>query len=129
MPRLLLDTHAFLWFVTEYPKLSAAAQRMIAAGSNEPLLSAACVWEIVIKVSIGRLLIPGPLDSFIPEQLSTNRIALLPIELKHLLEIARLPLHHRDPFDRLVIAQAVVEGIPIVSADPAFDQYPIERIW
>ena len=68
-------------------------------------------------------------DSFIPEQLSTNRIVLLPIELKHLLEIARLPLHHRDPFDRLLIAQAVVEGIPIVSADPAFDQYPIERIW
>ena len=129
MPRLLLDTHAFLWFVTEDPKLSAAAQRMIAAGSNEPLLSAACVWEIVIKVSIGRLPIPGPLDSFIPEQLSTNRIALLPIELKHLLEIARLPLHHRDPFDRLLIAQAVVEGIPIVSADPAFDRYPIERIW
>ena len=129
MPRLLLDTHAFLWFVTEDPKLSATAQHMIAAGSNEPLLSAACVWEIVIKVSIGRLPIPGPLDSFIPEQLSTNRIVLLPIELKHLLEIARLPLHHRDPFDRLLIAQAVVEGIPIVSADPAFDQYPIERIW
>ena len=129
MPRLLLDTHAFLWFVTEDPKLSAPAQRIIAAGSNEPLLSAACVWEIVIKVSIGRLPIPGPLDSFIPEHLSTNRIALLPIELRHLFELARLPLHHRDPFDRLLIAQAVVEGIPIVSADPAFDQYPIERIW
>jgi len=129
MPRLLLDTHAFLWFVTEDPKLSGPAQRTIAAGGNEPLLSAACVWEIVIKVSVGRLPIPAPLDSFIPEQLSINRIALLPIELRNLFEIARLPLHHRDPFDRLLIAQALVESIPIISADPAFDQYPIERIW
>lgn len=129
MPRVLLDTHSFLWFVTEDRKLSAVAQRVIAEGGNEPILSAACVWEIGIKVSIGRLPIPEPLDSFIPEQLRINRISLLPIELRHIFEMTRLPLHHRDPFDRLLIAQALVEGLPVVSADPAFDNYPIQRLW
>ena len=129
MPRVLLDTHSFLWFVTEDPKLSAAAERIIAEGGNEPILSAACVWEIAIKVSIGRLPIPAPLDSFIPEQLRINRISLLPIELRHLFEIPRMPLHHRDPYDRLLIAQAIVEGLPVLTADPAFDKYPIQRLW
>jgi PIN domain nuclease of toxin-antitoxin system len=129
MQRVLLDTHSFLWFVTEDPKLSAVAQRVIAEGGNEPILSVACVWEIAIKVSIGRLPIPAPLDSFIPEQLRINRISLLPIELKHLFEVTRIPLHHRDPFDRMIIAQAIVEGLPVLSADPAFDKYPIQRLW
>lgn len=127
--RLLLDTHSFLWFVTEDPKLSISARRIIATGSNELLLSVACVWEIAIKVSIGRLPIPAPLDTFILEQLRINRIGLLPIELKHIFEVTRLPLHHRDPFDRLLIAQALTEGLPIVSADPAFDSYSVQRFW
>lgn len=118
MLRVLLDTHSFLWFVTADPKLSAPAQRIIATGSNEPLLSVACVWEIAIKVSIGRLPIPESLDTFIPEQLRINRIGLLAIELRHTFEVARLPLHHHDLFDRLLIAQALAEGLPIVSADP-----------
>lgn len=127
--RVLLDTHSFLWFVTEDPKLSGRAQRIIAAGSNEPLLSVACVWEIAIKVNTGRLPIPEPLDRFIPEQLRINRVELLPIELRHTFAVARLPLHHRDPFDRLLIAQSLVEGIPILSADPAFDSYSVQRLW
>jgi PIN domain nuclease of toxin-antitoxin system len=129
MARMLLDTHSFLWFVTEDAKLSAVAERLIADAANEPILSAACVWEIAIKVSIGRLPIPAPIESFIPEQLRINRISLLPIELKHLFEITRMPLHHRDPFDRMLIAQAIVEGLPVVGADPAFDKYPIQRLW
>jgi PIN domain nuclease of toxin-antitoxin system len=129
MPRLLLDTHSFLWFVTADPKLSAPAQRLIATGANEPLLSVACVWEIAIKVSIGRLPLPEPLHTFIPEQLRVNRIEVLPIELRHTFEVARLPLHHRDPLDRLLIAQVLVEGLPIVSADTVFDHYPIQRLW
>jgi PIN domain nuclease of toxin-antitoxin system len=129
MARVLLDTHSFLWFVTADPKLSAPAQRIFASGSNELLLSVACLWEIAIKVSIGRLPIPEPLDTFIPEQLRINRIGLLPIELRHTFEVTRLPLHHRDPFDRMLIAQALAEGLPIVSADPAFDNYSVQRLW
>lgn len=129
MPRALLDTHSFLWFVTADPKLSASAERLISAGSNELLLSVASIWEMAIKVSIGRLPIPEPLDTFIPEHLRRNRIGLLPIEPTHTFEVARLPLHHRDPFDRLLIAQALIEGLPIVSADSAFDDYSIERAW
>ena len=129
MPRVLLDTHSFLWFVTADPKLSAGAERLIATGGNEVLLSVASVWEIAIKVSIGRLPLPEPVDQFIPEHTRNNRITLLPIEPRHTYEVARLPLHHRDPFDRLLIAQALVEDLPLVSADSAFDSYSIKRFW
>lgn len=127
--RLLLDTHAFLWFITADPKLSASAEQAIRDPANTPLLSVASVWEIAIKVNQGRLPIPQPLERFIPQQLRTNRIEVLPIELQHTYEIARMPLHHRDPFDRLLIAQAIAEGIPLVSTDSAFDAYPIKRLW
>jgi PIN domain nuclease of toxin-antitoxin system len=129
MPRVLLDTHSFLWFVTADPKLSGPAQRAIATGSNEPLLSVASIWEMAIKVSIKRLPIPEPLETFIPTQLSVNRIGLLPIELRHVYEVAQLPLYHRDPFDRLLLAQALVEGITLVSADATLDRYSIQRLW
>ena len=129
MSRLLLDTHSFLWFVTADPKLRASAQRLIATGANEPLLSVASVWEIAIKVSIRRLPLPEPLRTFIPEELRVNRIGVLPIELSHTFEVARLPFHHRDPFDRLLIAQALVENLPIISVDTVFDSYPVQRLW
>jgi PIN domain nuclease of toxin-antitoxin system len=127
--RLLLDTHTFLWFITADPKLSSTAERAIRNGGNQPLLSIASVWEIAIKVGIGRLPIPQPLRTFIPEQLRSNRIGLLPIELRHTFEFAELPLHHRDPFDRLLIAQAISEDVPLVSADDAFNTYPVQRLW
>jgi len=127
--RLLLDTHAFLWFITADSRLSATAEQAIRRSGDTPLLSIASVWEIAIKVQLQRLPIPQPLDVFIPEQLRVNRIGLLPIELNHTFEIARLPLHHRDPFDRILIAQAIREGIPVVSVDGAFDAYPVQRIW
>lgn len=129
MARVLLDTHSFLWFVTADSKLSADAERLISNGETELLLSVASIWEIAIKVSIGRLPIPEPLDSFIPEHLRLNRIGLLAIAPSHALEVARLPLHHRDPFDRLLIAQGMLEGLPVVSADSVFDSYPVERLW
>jgi PIN domain nuclease of toxin-antitoxin system len=129
MVRALLDTHSFLWFVTADKKLSSTAEGLISLGENELLLSVASVWEIAIKVKAGRLPIPEPLHTFIPEQLGRNRIGLLPIELAHVLEVARLPLHHRDPFDRLLICQSIVESLPILSADSAFDDYPVHRIW
>lgn len=127
--RLLLDTHAFLWFITRDPKLSATASQAIASGANEVLLSVASVWEITIKVSRGRLPLPVLLDTFIPEQLRINRISLLPVELRHTFAVGRLPLHHGDPFDRLLIAQAMVEALPITSADEVFARYPVHRIW
>ena len=127
--RILLDTHAFLWFITADPKLSANAERAIRDPENTPLLSIASVWEIAIKMNQGRLPIPLPLHQFISQQQQANRIEILPIELEHTYEIARLPLHHRDPFDRLLIAQAMVANLPLVSTDSAFDAYPVQRLW
>lgn len=127
--RALLDTHSFLWFVSADPKLSSKAEGLISEGANELLLSVASVWEVAIKVSLGRLPLAAPVHEFIPEQLRRNWIDLLPIEASHTFEVARLPFHHRDPFDRLLIAQALVENLPIVSADSAFDDYKVERIW
>jgi PIN domain nuclease of toxin-antitoxin system len=127
--RLLLDTHAFLWFITADSRLSAGAEQAIRRNGDTPLLSIASVWEMAIKVQLQRLPIPQPLDVFIPTQLRINRIGLLPIELPHTFEVATLPLHHRDPFDRILIAQAIRESIPIVSADGAFDAYPVRRLW
>ncbi len=129
MPRALLDTHSFLWFVTANPKLSTKAERLISAGATELLLSVASIWEIAIKVSTGRLPIAEPLDPFILDQLRLNRIGVLQIMPAHALEVAQLPFHHRDPFDRLLIAQAIIEGVPVVSADSAFDSYSVERLW
>ena len=127
--RLLLDTQAFLWFITGDPKLSAPAERALRDGTNDLLLSIASVWEIAIKVGLHRLPIPEPLETFVPHQLRLNRIQLLPIDLTHAVEVARLPPHHRDPFDRLLICQARVEGIPIVTADGVFSSYTVETFW
>lgn len=127
--RVLLDTHAFLWFITEDPRLSVSARQVLSSGGNQVLLSVASVWEIAIKVAIGRLPLPLPLDTFIPDQLRLNRIELLAISVEHTFEVAGLPLYHRDPFDRLLIAQAIRERVPLVSADRAFDGYPVQRHW
>jgi len=127
--RTLLDTHTFLWFIAADSKLSTRAEQTIRQGNNELLLSVASAWEIAIKVGLGRLPIPEPLETFIPDQLRINRILLLSIEVAHTFGVARLPLHHRDPFDRLILAQAIAEDLPIVSGDAAFDAYPVQRIW
>jgi PIN domain nuclease of toxin-antitoxin system len=127
--RLLLDTHAFLWFITADPRLSPTAEQMIRDGSNQAMLSVASVWEMAIKVNLGRLPIPQPLDTFIPTQLRLNRISILPLELSHTFEVARMPLHHRDPFDRLLIAQATTEHLPLLSTDAVFDAYSVSRVW
>jgi PIN domain nuclease of toxin-antitoxin system len=127
--RLLLDTHAFIWFVTSDPRLSSRADRAIRQRGNELLLSVASVWEGAIKHNLGRLSLTEPFDTFVPEQMHANDIALLQIELRHTFEVARLPRHHRDPFDRLLIAQALTESVPVVSADSAFDAYPVRRVW
>ena len=126
---LLLDTHAFLWFVEENARLSSIARSAIENPRNQKWVSIASCWEISIKVGIGKLQLSDPVDVFLGRELVVNGFSLLPIELKHVTEVSRLALHHRDPFDRLLIAQSQVEGISLVSGDLAFDAYGLVRVW
>lgn len=127
--RLMLDSHALLWFAADDPRLSATARSFIRDPRNERLFSIASVWELAIKVSLGKLSIAEPFETFVPRQLSGNLTTLLPIELRHINRLLSIPLHHRDPFDRLLVAQALVEQVGVVSADPAFDAYGVTRYW
>lgn len=127
--RLLLDTHTFLWFTRDNPQLSAKARTLIGDPANEVLLSIVSAWEVAIKVSTGKLSLDRAVAPFFEEQMRHNDIRLLPLELRHLAPVATLPFHHRDPFDRLLIAQSLVDAIPLVSADAAFDAYNVTRLW
>lgn len=127
--RLLLDTHSFLWFIAGSDKISVAARDLIEDSANEPSLSMASLWEMAIKVSIGKLKLAQPFEKLIPEQMKLNGIGMLNIRVEHVSQVVQLPFHHRDPFDRLLIAQAQVEGMPIVGADEAFDAYTVTRMW
>jgi PIN domain nuclease of toxin-antitoxin system len=126
---MLLDTHTFLWMTSDPEQLGPVARRHIGDASTVLLLSIASVWEMSIKASLGRLSLPGPVDRFVHEQLALTRTSLLGIELAHAAVVAELPWHHRDPFDRLLIAQARSAGLTILSRDTAFDAYDIDRIW
>ena len=126
---ILLDTHAFLWFVWDDAHLSQTAKDTITDPNNRKLVSVASVWEIAIKVSLQKLDLGMPYQQFMQSQLAINLFEILSLTLEHGAEVSRLPFHHRDPFDRLMIAQSMCEQIPIVGADPAFDAYPIKRIW
>lgn len=127
--RLLLDTHAFLWWIGDDPQLSARARELLADGGNEVLFSAASAWEIAIKASKGLLSFGTGLEDFVVDQVTRNGFQVLPVRIDHALRVARLPLHHRDPFDRLLVAQAQVEGLPLVTRDPALVVYEIETVW
>lgn len=127
--RLLLDTHAFLWFIAGDPRLSAPARAAIEDPANDKVVSAASAWEMAIKVSLGKLSLTEPFDVLVPRELARNGFRLLPIELSHAATVATLTFHHRDPFDRALIAQALAEQMAIVSADAAFDADGIQRIW
>lgn len=127
--RALLDTHAFLWFVLNDPKLSADARVTIEDASNEICISPANYWEIAIKISCGKYHLNGSHEAFWQKGMDENNIALLAITLPHTAQLITLPFHHKDPFDRLLIAQALAEQIPLISTDTRFDAYGIERIW
>ena len=127
--RLLLDTHAFLWFVLNDTSLSTVARSLISDPQNDVLISPATYWEVAIKVSIGKYQLPGPFADFMSEQIARNDLTILPITVGHAAVVALLPFHHKDPFDRLLIAQAIVENIPVLSVDAAFDPYPVIRLW
>jgi len=126
--RCLIDTHTFLWFIDDSPQLSVDAKNLLES-ETDIILSVASLWEIAIKVSIGKLRLPDAYDKFIPDQVAANDIEVLPISLGHLSVVATLPFHHREPFDRLIIAQGMVEKMEIISVDGVFDAYPIKRLW
>jgi len=127
--KLLLDTHAFLWFVLDDAKLKPAARGLISDPLNRVLLSPASYWEIAIKVSLGKYRLPGDFGSFMDAEIARNNFEILPITLAHASIVATLPLHHGDPFDRMLIAQAIADDLPIASADVSFDAYPVTRYW
>jgi PIN domain nuclease of toxin-antitoxin system len=123
--RLLIDSHTFLWWSEPSPHLSLTARGAIADPTNEVLISAAAVWELTIKVSSGRLSLPEDLETMVASQ----RFAILSITFPHLTRLAGLPRLHRDPFDRMMIAQALAEGIPIATSDRVFASYGLQVVW
>ena len=126
---LLLDTHALLWFRNDDSQLSTSARTLIENPANHKLVSMATYWEIAIKVGVHKLDLGEPAATFLPRELGANHFDLLDIQLRHATFVESLPRRHGDPFDRLLIAQAMMESIPIVSVDAVFDQYGVGRLW
>ncbi|MGA2375521.1 MAG: type II toxin-antitoxin system VapC family toxin [Candidatus Sulfotelmatobacter sp.] len=126
--KAILDTHAFLWALAGDARMSRLARDTF-AGPTDLSLSIASVWEILIKVQAGKLNLPRPAGPYVLRKLAENRIETLSVSIDHLLALEHLPMHHRDPFDRMLIAQSMEEGWPIITADPEFKHYPIQLIW
>ena len=127
--RLIIDTQVLIWWTNNVSNISPRVQDIIFNLDNELWLSLASIWEVQIKISLGKLDLPRSLPDIIATQMEENQIKILPIELFHVYALDRLPLHHRDPFDRLIIAQSLTEKMPIASIDKAFGACAIERIW
>ena len=124
---VLLDTHAFLWWCEDARELSRKARKIIS--EQECLVSLASLWEIAIKLSLGKLKLPSKFNRYVPEQMTLNSFSRLEIGFRHIAGCTELPWHHRDPFDRLLIAQALEEDLGVVSRDAVFEQYGVRRIW
>lgn len=127
--KFLLDTHAFLWFINGDEQLPSVARQLIADIDNEIFLSVASLWEIAIKFSLGKLTLGKPFHEIILGQLEINDFAMLPIDIDALNLVSNLPFHHRDPFDRMIIAQAMAEEMAVISKDTIFTNYSIKLIW
>ncbi|HSL20590.1 MAG TPA: type II toxin-antitoxin system VapC family toxin [Vicinamibacterales bacterium] len=127
--KLLLDTHAFLWWIEGTPAVGRRARVAVANPDNEVLFSIASCWELAIKLSLGKLRLAESLDRFIPEQLRVNGFSLLDVDLRHVVRVADLPFRHRDPFDRLLVAQALEDDLTVVSADRVFRKYGVAVLW
>ena len=127
--RALLDTHTFLWWNKDDPQMSSTAREFISDGANEVYLSAASAWEIAIKCTRGRLVLPETPDKYVANRLSLHRFLPLPIQLSHALHVFNLPDIHRDPFDRLLVAQSQLEGFPILTGDLEVTRYEVDIIW
>lgn len=127
--KFLLDTHSLIWFLDGNPRLSAHARQLIEDENNGLFVSVASLWEMAIKVSLGKLILGQPFEEMFPRQLENNAIEILDISIEHMNVVCALPFHHRDPFDRLIIAQSQVEQLPIISVDSAFNHYDMQREW
>jgi PIN domain nuclease of toxin-antitoxin system len=126
--RVLIDTHVFLWWVEGDRALPAEAHELLSAPENDCLLSMVSAWELTIKAELGKLRLAVPVSRYITEQVAANGFRLLGIELRHLAGLEGLSFHHRDPFDRLLVAQALVENLPVITADSIFEAYGVDRI-
>lgn len=129
MQKLLLDTHTFLWWAADAPELSATAREAISDAGNECFLSTASCWEMAIKSSLGKLRLTKPVERFVHDLVTENGFRLLTIDLRHAAKVESLPFHHRDPFDRLLIAQAITEKFTLVSADNMLSSYDVQLLW
>jgi PIN domain nuclease of toxin-antitoxin system len=127
--RALLDTHVFLWWLVDDPQLPQNVRDIISDGSNDMYFSAAGCWEIAVKARLGRMTLPDKPDVFIADQLALNGIQSLPIQSSHALHVFNLPALHRDPFDRILVAQAQLENMPIITADPLIALYQVQLVW
>ncbi len=127
--KLLLDTRTFLWWNEASPRLSKKALLLLSDPANTLLLSVVGAWELVLKTQTGKLRLPESLNVYVPTRMAHYAMHALPVSLAHALASESLPLHHRDPFDRLLIAQATIEGVPIVTANPEFRRYTIKVVW
>jgi PIN domain nuclease of toxin-antitoxin system len=127
--KLLLDTCTFLWIVTDAPQLSPRARSLFQAADHEIYLSAASAWEIGVKYALGRLPLPEPPGRFVQVYREAHRIETLAIDEESALQVSRLPLVHRDPFDRLLVGQAIVHGLAILTPDPLVADYPVRVVW
>jgi len=125
--RILLDTHTFLWAITDESRLSAKVRTLMASG--DCWFSVASVWEVIVKVQSGKMSLPRPVGPFLTSELADSGVQILPITLNHVLRVESLGLHHRDPFDRILIAQSIEENLPVLTADPLFKNYPVQLIW
>jgi PIN domain nuclease of toxin-antitoxin system len=128
LAKVLIDTHIFLWAIAGDARLTAAQRAVFEDGANELHLSVASVWEILIKCATGKLVLPLPAADFVHKHLDKNRIALLPLRMPHFAELEKLPPIHRDPFDRILVAQSRGEGIPVLTGDAKFASYEVARV-
>ncbi len=127
--KLLLDTHSFLWINENSARLSQTVRDLCASGEHEFYLSIASPWEMQIKHQLGKLSLTMPVEELVAKNMHENNIQLLPIELAHINYLQQLPTHHKDPFDRIIIAQAIIEGLSVVTVDRAFADYAVPVIW
>lgn len=125
--KVLIDTHVLLWGLQDGAKLSRRVRVLLPAA--DVWISVASLWEIMAKVQVGKLVLPTPLGDYLTAKLTANGVSVLALTFNHVKRLEELPLHHRDPFDRILIAQSLDESMPLVSADPQFEKYQVELIW